>query len=112
MHGGGVGLPRGSRLAGLANVDPAVDHGGVGGPHRGSWRGMPAPFKTSREPTLRSFLSLSHTRAPLFSSVPPRRRSPPFSLPGAPPRCGRPFAVVFLATPRLKKVISYYFMFL
>jgi hypothetical protein len=82
MHGGGVGPPRGSRLAGLADVDPAADHGGVGGPRHGSWRGMPAPFKTSREPTLRSFLSLSHPEALSFSpSLTPERLSSLVFLP-------------------------------
>jgi len=32
MHGGGVGQPRGARLAGLAYVDPTTGHGGFGHP--------------------------------------------------------------------------------
>jgi len=114
MHGGGVVLPRGCHLPDCADMDLAMIHGRLGGPRRGSWRGMPAPVKMSsfahhgsflslshRGPL---FLSLSHTRAPLFSSDPPRRPSPPLPLLGAPPRCDRPLPVLVPATPRLKKV--------
>ena len=96
MHGSGVGAPHGAYLARQDDVDPAVGHGGVGGPRRGSWRGMPAPFKTSRVPTpahfspsltarASLFLSLSHPSATLlqwpsptsFTPIAPPRRSSP-----------------------------------
>ena len=44
MHGGGVGQPRDARLAALADVDPAMIHGGLGAPRRGSGQGMLAPI--------------------------------------------------------------------
>jgi len=43
-HGGGVGPPRGARLAELADVDPVMIHGGLGAPRRGSGQGMLAPI--------------------------------------------------------------------
>ena len=118
----GYTLPRGICMALVAKV-------GSRGPRRGSWRGRGTPpwimagyarallSRPNGHLSLISlphsargsfFLSLSHTRAPLFSGAPSRRPSPPLPRLGVPLRCVFPTlsfsTVVFPATPRLEKV--------
>ena len=80
MHGGRVGAPRGARLAGLADIDPATGHGGLADPatHHGGLATPPCIMAGCPLSVIRAGPLCLKPRPPSHSASPRRRaRTPP-----------------------------------
>ena len=107
MHGGGVRMPRGCHLPACADVDPAMIHGGLGRPRRGSWR-----VRVPRRASWRGCLWQNGPPSPLTHNAPrpalpqpagSHRRRAAFAVPARRPACPpRRAAVGLLAAPRAR----------